>query len=482
METTHPESTKSYNQLRSWFEISLTSLVALEASLVIMWYSALAEPDSSIAVVAIILGIIIFFSHYLTRAMNNLNLQMKLRYTILAIWICLCLYFSLRFLQYSGSDKSFFEMISGAISSITDSGKGMRGFWHLLIVMLSVWRGTALASKPINSQRVRDRITTGIVVLIPYTLVYADKQPNESILAIAGFLFFGLFALSTIRIATLSESRGGKIPRIAPGRILGITLGTTIIIVTALATGWIMSSTVASFILQSALALFFLVTALIALLLIPVTALLFWFFTNFLTPDSLALDLNEASDFGSLGEEAAKLGEDFYEITHTIQKIGRPLLLGGILVGIVFLVVLSLQWQAWRRRKINLEIDSESTGVPRLRLISRFFRERRKGKSPPGFRQLLAAARISKVYFHLMSLCDELNNPRPAAVTTLEFLPELENLFPQDREALHLVTKAFVRIRYGEFPETQEEVREVLSAWKQIRSKRAALIHELKKK
>jgi hypothetical protein len=81
---------------------------------------------------------------------------------------------------------------------------------------------------------------------------------------------------------------------------------------------------------------------------------------------------------------------------------------------------------------------------------------------------LLAAARIRRIYARLLNLSASLDHPRPAAFTPLEFLPGLEALFPGMQADLATITNAYLRVRYGELSETLQEVEAVESAWKRI--------------
>ena len=83
-------------------------------------------------------------------------------------------------------------------------------------------------------------------------------------------------------------------------------------------------------------------------------------------------------------------------------------------------------------------------------------------------RRLIAAARIRRIYTQLMDLCEALNSPRPASTTPYEFLPELGELFTTQTEDLRVITEAYVRVRYGEFPESKTEIEAVESAWQRV--------------
>ena len=58
---------------------------------------------------------------------------------------------------------------------------------------------------------------------------------------------------------------------------------------------------------------------------------------------------------------------------------------------------------------------------------------------------------------------------RSPADTPLEYMANLERLFPTSQEELALITYAYLRVRYGELPETREQVEDVENAWELIR-------------
>jgi hypothetical protein len=87
----------------------------------------------------------------------------------------------------------------------------------------------------------------------------------------------------------------------------------------------------------------------------------------------------------------------------------------------------------------------------------------------PDQRQL-AAAQIRRIYAMLMDLCQELNTPRPEAQTPLEFLPVMVEIFPTFIDELDRVTRAYNAVRYGELPESLDEVNSIEEAWKRIQA------------
>ncbi len=83
-------------------------------------------------------------------------------------------------------------------------------------------------------------------------------------------------------------------------------------------------------------------------------------------------------------------------------------------------------------------------------------------------RRRLAAARIRRIYAGLMDLCAEMGNPRPPNKTPNEFLPLMAEVMSAVQGDLHILTQAYVDIRYGVHPERRDELERVEQAWQRI--------------
>jgi hypothetical protein len=57
-------------------------------------------------------------------------------------------------------------------------------------------------------------------------------------------------------------------------------------------------------------------------------------------------------------------------------------------------------------------------------------------------------------------------------------LPTLAELWPDHTAATQLITQAFVKVRYGELPETEEEMAAIDAAWQQLREVKPAPLEE----
>jgi hypothetical protein len=84
--------------------------------------------------------------------------------------------------------------------------------------------------------------------------------------------------------------------------------------------------------------------------------------------------------------------------------------------------------------------------------------------------QVEAAARIRQIYTELIRLAADFGLPRDPAQTPLEFTESLQADWSSAGPDLDRITQAYLKIRYGGFPESAGEVRTVEEAWKSVRS------------
>jgi hypothetical protein len=79
-----------------------------------------------------------------------------------------------------------------------------------------------------------------------------------------------------------------------------------------------------------------------------------------------------------------------------------------------------------------------------------------------------AAARIRQIYSELEEFCMEMNLSRPVGATPLEYIRIMRRLYVNNEDELWVIVQAYMRVRYGELPETRAEVEQVETAWKSL--------------
>jgi hypothetical protein len=291
------------------------------------------------------------------------------------------------------------------------------------------------------------------------------------------FLFSGLIALSTTRILSLSEWRGGRVPQFNQVW-LASTFGSALLVVAmAVVLGWLSSGRLVEWVIKAMAFIFTVLAALLTLLLQPMARLLWATLPAIMEGLKNLFGMLNGIRLPKFMEDIVLNLEGFYNQIVPTVVIGRKLFLLALLIVIVLAVLLGLR-MIRSIRPPEEEQESANTDRTGLRDLLKRFKLRQRGEGRARrytASQLLAAARIRQVYSQLMTLSQRLGVARPAASTPLEFLPQLQELFTEERDGVQSITQAYVKIRYGEYPESSREVEEVLVAWERVKKDARAL-------
>ena len=79
-----------------------------------------------------------------------------------------------------------------------------------------------------------------------------------------------------------------------------------------------------------------------------------------------------------------------------------------------------------------------------------------------------AAASIRRIYRLMCRAAGAAGYPRLEAETPYEYLPTLGRVWPDHLPEARLITESFIRVRYGEAPETAEELEQIRAAWRRL--------------
>jgi hypothetical protein len=148
--------------------------------------------------------------------------------------------------------------------------------------------------------------------------------------------------------------------------------------------------------------------------------------------------------------------------TATGGKVGiLALMLGAIVLVTLALVRLYRQATFVARESSRSELDDEQdeqeSGIGRGLL-------ERLGL----LRSWRAALSIRRIYHQMCRAAEGAGYPRPEFQTPYEYLPALAEVWPGNTVASRLITNAFVKVRYGEVPESREELEAIRAAWRQL--------------
>ena len=83
-------------------------------------------------------------------------------------------------------------------------------------------------------------------------------------------------------------------------------------------------------------------------------------------------------------------------------------------------------------------------------------------------RRWRTAASIRQLYQAMCDHAASFGYARAASETPYEYLDTLAEIWPFNREDARLITEAFIRARYGEVPETEQELQAIRAAWRRL--------------
>jgi hypothetical protein len=482
---TTPEFTSlSIPKIRYWREMAIISLMVMELSWVVPWYRSLTPATYAATiwrVFFVLLGIILL-ANLSTRLMNFLNLKLNIRRAVTMVLLVLSIFIGLQLLLYETEPLQFDALFNRPFRAFSD----VRGlipdeFLVIVVVLVVYWRGLSLASKYIDPMTVRSNFYLGLGMFVAYILVntlITGETPGPMLYT---FFVASLLAMGAARIFTITQLRGGARNPFDLRWFLGILVTTLVIVGLAGLIAWFASdrTSIIGGIGGLAMGIFGVI------LLVLITPLIFII-------ERLAASLPQASGAAqSLIDILEDLRNTFGGIANNLfsffnipsllnwVQMLKPILLWGFVIAISLAIIFSIsRWLINERRS---ELDEREGIIERgdvLGLLRRAIQDRLDalGQSLRGRTRLrpgqrwLAAAKIRRIYARMMDLAVKLGVPRPPASTPLEFQPVLEDMLPDGKYDVQLITAAYLRVRYGEIPETNEEINQVESAWENVRT------------
>ena len=471
---------------RLWNLLAVAALLVMEATYLSLWYQALFAPQglSWAGVFALIL-LVPTASLLIVQGMAHQSLprqslarlpwNRQTRAAVFAAWLLLAVFASLKIVFFLGRPIRLPQLIGLPVQYILHPELGGAYFYHGIIVLLLAWRGLALAQKPASLSAAQGSFQLGLIFLLLYGMLFAPSYPQPAAFGLYLFLFCGLVAMSAARVANLSETRGGRIPRFGLGWMASILLSALALVGLAVAAGRLAGGQIVQVLSAVVIFIFAVLTGIVLLILSPLLLLM-----ADLVPrlsDLLQQLINFLRNI-PYSEQVARLMEGVISVLEKMVPYAlaaRGLFLAGLLIVLALGILLALYARGSRARAVVEEeqasrIEPGAEENPLQKLLRRLLRGARsmRGRRPG---QLLAAARIRYIYRQLTVLSKKRGVERPASTTPLEFLPVLAGLFPAEDAAL--ITREYLKIRYGEYPETRQEVEAVEMAWKRIRLTRS---------
>jgi hypothetical protein len=485
---------------RPWTVLAFISALCMELCWVALWVSLMVRTQVQIPFWRAFAGlaVICLTSYLVDQRMVRQNIRLRYRRIVLAgiliasTFAGLALFLDPR--EVLGL-RAVAERVRGSFLKETDLLPVE--FVIMVASLLLSWRGLILANRQLDAQSVIAGFRTGVIMLFLYGLIYRVKETPLSLVFYL-FLFSGLLAMSTTRLGMQSRLRGGKAIQFNRKWLAGLLFSiVTVVIFSYLIAQWL--------ILGGIDRLHSLVTTIMSVLVwlaSPLVWIVNWLIAKVNQWVQLSLLLK------ALAELARRIQLYFNQLMETLRSwfayledlfnwlerptftIPRSAVLWGTLLFLAIIVLLTI---GRRRLRNGGESEEDQTSEEEADLfdllragVLRALAQLRQGiEDIVGLRQLrgvLAAARIRRIYASLLKLSARMDTPRPKSSTPLEFLTKLERLFPSRTVELDMITQAYVRVRYGEIPESGAVVEAVERAWKDVSKEGAMQIHAFRRK
>jgi len=481
---------------RAWKEVSLLSGLVMELSWIAPWLHVMLKGEGVASQLAIVNGLALvgLMSFVLVRVTSAFVLKRIASLYVSFGFLVIILPGILTRILFPVEELGYFAVLSRVVDAMSSAENLIPSEFIVILSIVFVWlRAIRWASADALPSEVIGRFKLGFAMLILYTFIFAWPGQGELGSFVYIFFFSGWMSLASARLA-----RAEIHP--AAGRDF-FSLNWLFIVLAGLLLGALIMAILgfglnAQFALvqQIFLSLWLSLWGLIILLLSPFIIAIAWIFEYVLDR------LNQSRLAGFLQSNVADTTEENVEeftsatpppfLQALIDWLNslqiadwltamRPYLLWGI---IATLLLLGLYYAGrrtsfWKAVADDIHLDMETElGDEWWRSLNLVWRNRLRDlrnslarfADPKVGRKLLAAARIRRVYSFLMNLSAELGQPRREAQTPLEYIPALMKVFPHHAKDVNVISKAYMRVRYGELDETPTDVIEVDRAWLQV--------------
>ena len=427
------------------------------------------------------LEFIYLLAYFSSRLGISWQLKKSVRRVLVGIVLGFSLWFSLEVLLFWPRLVGPFTALGQLWTSFSDWTAIPVEFVLLLAILLLWRRAVTLARQPVYVDVVLGSFQWGVLMLFLFSLApgLVDPQGSIGLELFIPFMFLGLFGMAAARIGDLSDLRGGRRLHFGRGWLLAIGLSVLGVVGVAFGFAQLLNGPLGALLYQLVVLILGVIGGLTLLLVMPLMSWLMEFVRRF----SAGIDLTQFNRdmqglLSQLQELAQKQKGGALDELIRMARASQPYMLVGILAALAAAILLAMGLRRVRRALRGLDQGETILSAGDLAQQLRDAARRRAQELLDALNKrlrltqaarLIQAARIRWVYAQLMELCEKQDHPRPQADTPLEFLVKMERFFPQYPAELALITHAYLKVRYGELPESPQEVDEVLAAWERVK-------------
>ncbi|MEM7335959.1 MAG: DUF4129 domain-containing protein, partial [Chloroflexota bacterium] len=435
--------------------------------------------------------VLILIPLYFSTLLTKLRVPMETQQQIMIVTVIFIIIWAIRTFLYGGGSSFDFSWVGQLLRSMTQTNNNA---WHsdvglFAIIAVCWWRGMLLITRELNVTRFGEQFRTGGLFIAPLILLTAALRLDWSVLGyLLLFLFSGLTAVALTRIEQAERDQVAILDSIGSRWLLTIFGSGLVIILLPSALSFAIngapSSRIGNFFTPLWLGLQFAFSSTlftVAFLISPllaffeslanrIMATLQWLFSRVFVPRDQPLEEQE--------DPAEMVNELIAELQRQAAEDGYSPALDWNLVLLILLFLLVIGVAIWlvqryrgnRNKAKDGRFDRTVGGLFSNNIPSRSAKDNDAKKSrKPDWR---AALTIRRIYAQMSQLAADLDTPREKNETPYEFLSRLATLWPNHENEVSLITQAFVKVRYGELPENQEEFEAIKHAWELLKRER----------
>ncbi|MFP3854555.1 MAG: DUF4129 domain-containing protein [Anaerolineales bacterium] len=470
-----------------WRSVGIVSVLLMELSLIVPWIQLISKPLDP-AGIGILLAWFLIFA-LAARGVYHMSDEFQLRNSAsLVLSAALLLIGILISLNLVDGSRSLFDF-GGALRSGLGALPGlypMRPELPIMVLVVVVWRrGIAAASSHIlEPARTSFKFRMGVLVLVAFT-IFTERGHIHA--AIPVFFFSSLLGMSLTRADHLTRLRGSSDPPFTFQWLLSLGGLFLLTLSAGVGLGYLLSSVLALRLLVGLRNLMLALLTFLYRLSLPLLIALEPLLQGLLGRLHLFMLELQSADPESLDQPGAAAGQlegieppaffqrinDFFESLLPYWPTVRVILISSIFLLILISAIRLVQRRSKRFSPRDRAADEGEIigiglqGTLRDRL-NQWRQDVRSWGQALTSGHLSTAIVVRRLYARLLNLAEDYGRSRYRWETPLEFQAALGRLFPEVVDDIEKLTDAYIRVRYGEIPETGDMVAEVRMAWQRV--------------
>ncbi len=452
-------------RVRLVHEAGLAAILLMEVVWLVPWFRSLTPVLNQVTTLGcslLLLGIA-FLASLIGRGLRTLQMRSSVRAVVLLGLLFLSIAISLRLVLFRDAEQGTLSILAQSVSTFTGVLTLVPNELIVILAVLYAWRRGVIASvrDPLDPAGTAHAFRLGILAFVVHALIYRNEHSRLLVEALPLFFGAALTGIGLARADRLSAARGGGRSPFT-GRwlaaLLLVTVATTglgvvigVGLQTPAASG--LADATAEGLRRAAEAVLVALTPLAvaagALIEIVFRLLREWLGVDLAMPDLSVLRRPEPPPMPEPGPAPAWL------VTY-----GPTLRVAGTLAVLLAIALAALRTTRRGPARGLQPFQDQVEPIP-----AGASAESRKGGLAEILggrslrRRFLAAQTVRRLYQRLLRLGEARGAHRHTSKTPYEFIEDLLRVFPDHGSEVRALTEAYVRVRYGELPEDEQEVR-----------------------